>query len=111
MTSSMEFAIDLLAGLRSQVHAVPTGGETHGFDWSGLHSRLAVAHAARTELARGESPPAPSAGSFAAWRGPAVSAGKKLLGVNLTDSADGKAPAGIEGLIAGVSGAGDRGMQ
>jgi hypothetical protein len=107
----MEFAIDLLAGLRSRVHPVPGGGAMPGFDWHGLHSRLAAAHAARAEFARGESLPAASAGSFAAWRGSAVSSGKTLPGVNPTDSADGKAPGGIEGLVAGDSGAGGRGMQ
>jgi hypothetical protein len=107
----MEFAIDLLAGLRSRVQAAPADGAMPGFDWPGLHSRLAAAHAARAEIARGESPSAPSAGSFAAWREASVSSGKKLPGVNLTNLADRKAPAGIECLVAGDSGAGGRGKQ
>jgi hypothetical protein len=111
MTAAMEFASNLLAGLRGTVHAPRTGSVTPGFDWSGLHSRFAAGHAARAELARGESPPGAAAGSFAAWRGAGVSSGQALPGVNRTDSADGKAPAGMNSVIAGKSGAGDRGKE
>lgn len=111
MTAAMEFANDLLAGLRGKVHGTPAGAVTHGFDWFGLHARMAAAHAARGEIARGESPPCSAAGSFAAWRSPAAALGKALPDVNRTDSADGKAPAGMESVSAGNSGAGGRGQE
>ena len=61
----MEFANDLLAGLRGKVHGVPVGAETPGFDWPGLHARLTAAHAARAVLGQSESPLPCAAGSFA----------------------------------------------
>ena len=106
----MEFANDLMAGLRGRVRAVPGGVATLGFDWFGLHARLSAGHAARFELARGESHIPGGAGSFAMWQGCAGSAGKSLPDVNQPDSADGKALAGMNSLIAGDSGAGDRGQ-
>jgi hypothetical protein len=111
MTGAMEFANELLAGLRGTIHAPAGGSVTPGFDWSGLHSRFTAGHAARAELTRGESPPAPASGSFAAWRPGSISPGKGLTGVNRTDSADRKAPAGKEHDVAEVSGAGDRGPE
>jgi hypothetical protein len=111
MTADMEFANDLLAGLRGKVHPPSGGSVTAGFDWPGLHARLAAGHAARAELARGESPPAAASGSFAAWQTASVSSGKSLPGVNRTDSADGKAPAGIDGEVAGIAIACGRGTE
>jgi NAD(P)H-dependent flavin oxidoreductase YrpB (nitropropane dioxygenase family) len=111
MTTTMEFANDLLAGLRSRVHSSFGDSETRGFDWPGLHARLAAAHAARVELSRFESPSVALAGSFAAWRAAPASTGKILPGVNRTDSADGKATAGMDGVVAPEPGAGGRGIQ
>jgi hypothetical protein len=107
----MEFANDLLAGLRGKVHSPLGGSVTLGFDWPGLRARLAAGHAARAELSRAESPRMAACGSFAAWRSADVSPGKELPDVNRIDSADGKAPAGIERVIAGNPGAGDRGQE
>jgi hypothetical protein len=111
MTAAMEFANDLLASLRGKVQGAPGGAVTPGFDWSGLHARMAAAHAARGEIARIESPRPGTAGSFAAWRSAPAATGKMLPGVNRTDSADGKALAGMDSLIAGDSGAGGRGQE
>jgi hypothetical protein len=111
MTANMEFANDLLAGLRGKVQAAPAGAQTPGFDWPGLHARLTAAHAARYEISKNESPRAAPAGGFAQWCGIAASPGKSLPDVNRTDSADGKAPAGMESAIAGSSGAGGRGQE
>jgi hypothetical protein len=111
MTGAMEFANDFLAGLRGTVHTPAGGSVTPGFDWSGLHSRFAAGHAARAELARGESLPAAASGGFAAWRLSGIAPGKGLTGVNPTDSADRKAPAGKEHDVAEISGAGDRGQE
>jgi hypothetical protein len=107
----MEFANDLLAGLRGKVQAPAQGSVTPAFDWPGLRARLAAGHAARAELSRAESPLAGAAGGFAAWRATGVSTGKKLPGVNRTDSANGKAPAGMDSHIAANSGAGGRGQE
>jgi len=111
MTSAMEFANDLLASLRGRVLAPPGGGATPGFDWFGLHSRLSAAHAARREIGRGESLRPAVAGGFAQWRGPVPTTGNSLPVVNPTDSADGKAPAGMENVVTGEPGAGGRGTE
>jgi hypothetical protein len=111
MTAAMEFANDLLAGLRSRVHSVPHGGAAPGIDWFGLHSRFAAGHAARRELDLNESHRPVPAGGFAMWRGFAASPGKSLPGVNLTDSADSKILVGIEGAVAGEPGTGGRGQE
>jgi hypothetical protein len=111
LLATMEFANDLMAGLRGRVRAVPGGVETPGFDWFGLHARLSAGHAARSELARGESHIHGAAGSFVMWQSSVGSAAKSLPDVNQADSADGKALAGMDSLIAGESGAGDRGQE
>ncbi len=107
----MEFANDLLASLRGRVQAPLGGSAMPGFEWFGLHARLAAAHAAHGEFARSESLRLAPAGGFAQWRGPSLETGKELPGVNRTDSADGKAPAGMESVDAGKPGAGGRGKE
>lgn len=111
MAVSMEFANDLMAGLRGNVRAAPVGAAIPGFDWFGLHARLAAAHAARRELRHRESARPIGNGGFASWQGLAAATGKSLPGVNPTDSADGKAQAAMNSFIAGEPGAGGRGQQ
>jgi hypothetical protein len=110
MTADMEFANDLLAGLRGKVQGAPVGAVTPGIDWPGLHARLSAAHAARAVLGSIESPLPAAVGSFASWQGGAGEPGKTLPVVNPIDLADGKAPGCIESIIAGETGAGGRGQ-
>lgn len=86
----MELASDLLSGLRSQVQGGPGAGARPGLDWSGLHARLAAAHAVRTQLAALDPNRGHAVGGFENWRNFAVAAGKSLPDVNPTDLADGK---------------------
>lgn len=87
----MDFANDLLAGLRSRVQPRPGGAQSRGIDWSALHARFAAAHAARAQLVVLESPRGAIAGGFSRLREPAFAGGHTLPAVNPTDSADGKA--------------------
>jgi hypothetical protein len=107
----MEFANDLLASLRDQVRLPSQGAQVPGFDWIGVHARLAAGHAARREMMRGDSPAAKPRGGFADWHSAQSAAGNSLPGVNRTDLADIKNPEGINGDSAGEPVAGGRGQE
>lgn len=110
----MEIAIDLMANLRErtgpQQRDVRGGGAEPVFEWSGLHARLAAAHAARAALQGADSGFPVLAGGFANWEVLRAS-GYASRAVNRNDLADGKIPAGIEGDIAGKPSAGGRGQK
>jgi hypothetical protein len=89
----MEIGFDLLAELKGRLASGRDIAESHGPDWPGLHARLSAAHAARRVLA-----------SFA------TASSGLFQGVNLTDSTDGKSPAGIEAPVARDNMTGDRGQ-
>lgn len=101
----MEIATDLLTSLRDRIEFGRDSALIGGFDWSGLHARLAAAHAANAELRFGESSPTGARGAFSALRKP----DRTSRAVNPTDLADGKPPAGINCAIAGQAVTGDRG--
>jgi hypothetical protein len=96
----MEIGFDLLAELKGRLASGRDIAESHGPDWPGLHARLSAAHAARRVLASVARP----AGSFA------TASSGLFQGVNLTDSTDGKSPAGIEAPVARDNMTGDRGQ-
>ena len=96
----MDFAKDLLAGLRERVGTGHDAPETPGFDWSGLHARLTAAHAARQVLGEAESPRVAALGGFGLWKTGTDGEEISFLDVNRSDSADGKTPAGNIGAIA-----------
>ncbi len=110
----MEFANDLMAVLRGRVSPAADGIGNTGFDWAGLHARLAAAHAARAELARSDSPNASHRvlrdGAFTDWALAGNSRAKDELAVNPADSTDGKGPQAITETIAGQDMAGGRGQ-
>lgn len=105
----MDFAKDLLAGLRDRVGTERKALGTPGFDWPGLHARLTAAHAARQVLGDSESPRVAALGGFERWQSGCGAAGKTLPGVNQASLADGKPPAGMIGDIAEHSLIGGRG--
>ncbi len=106
----MEFAKDLMSALRDRVSPVAEGAGSTGFDWSGLHARLVAAHAARAELARGDSRAVLLDGGFADFALVGGSGTNPSHRVNPADSTDGKGPDGIDGSIAGQHQAGGRGQ-
>ena len=105
----MDFAKDLLAGLRDRVGTERNALGTPGFDWPGLHARLTAAHAARQVLGDTESLRVAALGGFEKWQSGLETVGKIFPGINQTDSTDGKPPAGMIGDSAEHSLAGGRG--
>ena len=107
----MEFGIDLMASLRSQIGSGPDAPASAAFDWAGLHARLSAAHAARQAMVTGDSRPVVFSGGFEDWARVAATSGDNAShGVNPMSSTDGKLLAGIEGVSAGQPDAGGRGQ-
>ncbi|HVR89967.1 MAG TPA: hypothetical protein VHG29_02590 [Novosphingobium sp.] len=84
-----------------------------GFDWHGLHARLAAAHVARRSILELAQAPA-RLGSFDGRAAATLAEHEPFelcasLAVNPTDLADGKEPARIAADVAGPSISGDRG--
>jgi len=108
----MEFAQDLMSALRSRTQ---TGGDISGgadsdllLDWSGLHARLASAHALRRELGCSDSRQMLLDGSFSDWPLSASGGPKSIHAVNLKDSTDRKALRCMDAGNAGLVHAGGR---
>jgi hypothetical protein len=93
----MEFAKDLLAGLRHRLDAGSDVVSATSCDWHGLSARLQAAHAARIELHRladaGASAPRGSFVEAAGWAGSLSQHDSRH--VNRSALGDGKAPDGI----------------
>jgi hypothetical protein len=89
----MEFAKDLLAGLRDRFGVDGPAAANTQCDWSGISARLQAAHAARVELYRSQ------AESLRGWGGsfvdraaaPRSSDKRPSLAVNPSSLGDGKA--------------------
>lgn len=106
----MEIGIDLSAAFQASLGTSRSGGESPKFDWQGLHSRCAAAHAARAVFAEVDTRFPVLAGGFADWgmqRIPEYAS----RAINRTDSADGKIPAGMDSGIAGDPKPGGRGQK
>lgn len=108
----MEFAQDLMSALRSRTQ---TGGDISDpadshllLDWSGLHARLASAHALRRELGGSDSRHMLHVGSFSDWPLSASDGPKSTPAVNLIDSTDRKALRRMDAGNAGLVHAGGR---
>lgn len=99
----MEFATDLMNSLRDRVGACSGSPASDAIDWFSLQTRFAAAHAARRELARIESVPAPHAGGFGEWSGVQGrqdgGQGHASRHVNPNDLAVRKGAAGMDGLV------------
>jgi hypothetical protein len=93
----MEFGKDLIAGLRQRVLPVDEGAVSGRCDWHSLSARLQAAHAARVEMIRTEIHDLRLlGGSFGSRSSVAPAEGRHAsCDVNPSDSADGKARAGI----------------
>jgi len=104
----MEIAFDLMTSLRAKVATAVGEAENGAVDWSGLHARLAAAHAARRAL-QGESRAPTATGGFALWTASNAASGHASRFVNRTGLVDGKVAAGIEDGVAGQCSAGGRG--
>ena len=103
----MEATHSFMAGLRGRVAGGEMASESSAFDWSGLHARLCAAHAARKELAAGDSHHRGAGGDFTQWVGAVRPAANTSQRVNLNDSTDGKAACFIAAAVAGHSKVGD----
>ena len=93
----MEIAKDLMATLRNRVSPALSAGSASGIDWAALHARLAAAHAAHGELARGLL----RDGAFTDWALTGARGSNPFRAVNPADSTDGKEPQGIRDAVAG----------
>ena len=102
----MEFAKDLMATLRDRVSPAQSVGSASRIEWAGLHARLAAAHAARRELARG----ALRDGGFTDWAFMSAGGPNAFRAVNPADSTSGKGPQGIVGAVAGLPQSSGRGQ-
>jgi hypothetical protein len=90
----MEMGFETFLGRNRQIVA---GAARHPLDWTGLHARLAAAHAARRMLLAECADEPVSGGSFDSRTAETIFAfDEALSAVNLTDSADGKSVAGNE---------------
>lgn len=90
----MEMGFETFLGRNRRIVA---GASGHPLDWSGLHARLAAAHAARRMLLAECTDESVSGGSFDSRTAEAIFAfDEALSAVNLTDSADVKSVAGNE---------------
>ena len=103
----MEATHSFMTGLRGRVRNGQMASESSAFDWTGLHARLCAAHAARRELAAGDSHQRAAGGDFTQWVGADCAAVKPSQRVNLNDSTDGKAACFIAAAVAEHSKVGD----
>ncbi|MBK6802833.1 hypothetical protein [Novosphingobium sp.] len=102
----MVIATELFSRMSGLPDPAPEGAHSGGFDWHGLHARLAAAHAARGALHSSDSRTAAISGGFSALR----AGNHPSRDVNPTGLADGKAPAANDCAIAGQTLAGGRGQ-
>jgi hypothetical protein len=103
----MELGFETFLGRNRRI---AVGAAGHPLDWSGLHARLAAAHAARRMLLAESSVGSVGGGSFDSRTAEAIFAfDEALSAVNLTDSADGKSVAGNEMGVAAALVPGGRG--
>jgi hypothetical protein len=107
----MEMGFDHDAWPVSQGHGAEAAAVSGNLDWHGLRARFLAARACRRALEAGGGRRIKASG--ASFNRSAASALADFEdashGINLNDSADGKAPLGIEVNVAGASMHGDRG--
>lgn len=96
----MEFATDLMTSLRNRIGGGDDVSVPGAIDWHSLQIRFAAAHAARRELARIASIPAPHSGGFGEWAGRQAPQNHASRNINPIDLAVRKGPAGMDGVVA-----------